>query len=167
MSSFSIDLQSREMAQTLLKAASIAPERLDQAVQRAAIETSDKIRTQDDFPTAFGTLRNSVYPEKVDEMEWLVSPHTNYAEYTHDGTSGGGNAPFQTILDWVKVKRIQPRNPKWTIEDLVFAIQRKILMRGTPKQPFVQKIADTGFPQNRLNALVSATAGQIFVEAGL
>lgn len=165
--SFSLEIQSRVAAQALMKAAGLAPEKLDQAVQRAAIETSDRIRGQDDFPTASAQLRNSIYPEQNGPMAWLVSPHTNYAEYVHDGTDGGGFAPFTDLLTWVKQKRIQPRNPEWSLEDLTFAIQRKILQRGTPKQPFVQKVADTGFPQNRLNALVSAATGQIISEAGL
>lgn len=167
MSSFTIEVQARAAVQALMKAASIAPQRIDQAVQRAAIETSDKIRTDSEFPTAFGQLRNSIYPEKLEEMQWLIAPHTDYSEYVHEGTRGGGFAPFMDLLAWVKRKGIQPRNPNWSIEDLTFAIQRKILQRGTPKQPFVQKIADSGFPQNRLNALVSSAAGQILAEAGL
>lgn len=165
MSSFIVDVQTREVAAALHKAINLMPENIDQAVHRAAIETGRKLK--DGAPKAFSTLTNSIKEDRVALMEWRVGPHVDYAEAVEKGTSGGGFVPFQALLSWIKVKGIQPRNPEWNITDLAWVIQKKILAKGTPKQSFVQPVIDSGFVQTRLNQLVAQAAGRTIVEAGL
>ena len=89
-------------------------------------------------PKAESTMTNSITPEKVSDFEYTVGPHVDYAEAVELGTDGGGFPPQQSILDWIRVKHIEPDDGGMDEEDLAYVISRSIAARGTPPQPFIE-----------------------------
>lgn len=165
MTSFVVSVNNRQVVQALNAGVSAMPINIDQAVQRAAIEVGRKLKAA--APKAFSTLTNSIKEDRVALMEWRVGPHVDYAEAVEKGTSGGGFVPFKAIVSWIKTKGIQARNPEMDLNDLAWVIQKKILKSGSPAQPFVQPVVDSGFPEQRLQQLVDAAAQRTMTEAGL
>ena len=62
----------------------------------------------------------------------------------------GGFPPVQAITEWIKIKRIQPKDPNMKPETLAFLIARSIAKRGQqfrkPK-PFIEPAIDFVFDQ--------------------
>lgn len=167
MTAFVVEVNNRVVASALQKAINIMPQNIDFAVQRAADETAQKLYNSAPRGADNQLALTSREPRQEALMEWRVGPAVNYAQFVHDGTSGGGFVPFAVLFEWIKRKRIQPRDPEMSLRDLTWVIQKKILMRGSPAQPFVKTVFDSGFPAQRLNELVAKAAAQTVIEAGL
>jgi Bacteriophage HK97-gp10, putative tail-component len=165
MSSFSVDVNIRDIVASLDDVADKMRQRLDEGVSRAAFETGREMQAA--APKAHSTLVNSIKPDQQEMMSWTVGPHVEYAEYLEQGTQGGGFVPFNVLLSWVRTKQVKPRKPEWDETDLVMAIQRKILQRGSAAQPFAKPLVDSGFVEQKLRQLVEQKATQAFAEAGL
>ena len=73
------------------------------------------------------------------------------------GTGPGGNPPMQSLLDWIRVKRIEPRSPGMDLHDLAFVIGRSIREKGTRPHPFAapthQRMQDRVVELVRLSAI--------------
>ncbi len=105
-------------------------------IERGALEVQ---RAQKDAaPKAQTILTNAIIANKIDPLTWEIVAATNYATAIEKGSDGGGVAPVQAILDWIKVKHIQPNDPDMDQEDLAFIFQRSIAKRGQKAQPFMQ-----------------------------
>ncbi|PHS23504.1 MAG: hypothetical protein COA83_09710 [Methylophaga sp.] len=165
MTSFVVDVNTRKLVKALDKGIKNMPVNIDHAVQRAAIETGRKIA--DNAPKSLSTLWASIKSDRVKLMQWRVGPHVDYAEAVELGTSGGGFPPLRAILTWITAKGISPRNPNFDLSDLAWVIRRKIGLRGSKAQPFVQPVVASGFAQKRLKQLVEAAAQKTVTEAGL
>jgi len=163
--SFVVEVSRRDLVSGLGRYLSALPERLDEGVGRTAFEAGRKMGEL--APKAFSTLVSSIKPEQVALMEWKVGPHVNYAADVEHGTDGGGFVPFNVLFSWIQVKGIQPQNPEWDMTDLAFVIQKKILMNGTPAQPFVKPVVDSGFVEETLKRILTDKANQTKREAGL
>lgn len=62
--------------------------------------------------------------------------------YGPEGVASGRMPPVQSILDWLKVKKITPNTPGMSEEDLAFLIARSIAVTGTAPQPYMQPAFD-------------------------
>lgn len=91
---------------------------------------------------AFSTLINAIAGIQASPLEGLVVAGTDYARAVEEGTESGGFPPERTIEDWIKVKRIQPRDPRMTQTDLAYVIARSIAVKGTPAKPFMKPAFD-------------------------
>ncbi|MCB1788329.1 MAG: hypothetical protein KDJ33_18885 [Gammaproteobacteria bacterium] len=88
-------------------------------------------------PKAFSTLTNSIIATLVDPLAGEVAPGVDYARMVEEGTGPGGQPPLQSLVDWIRVKGIDPVNPEMDARDLAFVMARSIAARGTPAQPYL------------------------------
>lgn len=152
-----------EPSAELLRGLERAPEAiawaLDRAVQRAALEAAREMRRG--APKAFSTLTQSTGISRLAEADFRVGPSVLYAAAVERGTRGGGRMPpLQSILDWVRVRRLRAINPRLRRRELAaeqrslaWAIARSIQRRGTPAQPFVGPVARGDRLRQRLQQL--------------
>jgi hypothetical protein len=125
---------------------------IDLAMGRAAQEVARDAKAL--APKAFSTLTNAIIASRIRPGTWMARAGTNYARYVEQGTGRGGWVPRQTLLDWVRVKRIVPNNPGMSDEQLVAAIRRSIAAKGTRAQPFMIPALDG--KRDRVRQLVEA-----------
>lgn len=131
-----ITTNARELSGVWLKFPDKLKAYLNPAIQRGAIEIARSAKAE--APQAFGTLANAITQSFFpNDLEAIVKANTNYAFFVEKGTKGGGMPSNEAILDWIKVKNIDPRNGN-TQRDLAFLIRRKIFKEGTPAQPFME-----------------------------
>lgn len=86
----------------------------------------------------YSTLINSINSQLEPGLEAIVFQGTDYGKYVEIGTRGGGYPPQQTVIDWLRVKRIAPRDPDMSEAELAYLIARKIALHGTPAKPFFE-----------------------------
>lgn len=108
----------------------------DKELHRASIELTREARER--APKATSQLTQSIMPERVRFAEYLVAAHKDYASMQESGTGPGGLPNIDDLINWIKVRRIQPRSPGMTLKQLAFAIRGAIHSRGTPAQPFMR-----------------------------
>lgn len=89
-------------------------------------------------PKAFSTLVNAIAASRESPLHYRVAAGVNYAIFPERGTGPGGHPPHQTMLDWIRVKRIEPRDPSMSARDLAFVIARSIARKGTKAQPYMR-----------------------------
>lgn len=165
---FEVSLRGDELVQRALRQ---APDELvrqvDWALQRGAQEVAREERR--DVAKATSQTANSIYPEQIGPMHYLVAPHTDYAPHIELGTEGpySGMPPVQAILDWVKTVGVTPQDPEDAPEDVAWAIARSIAARGTPAQPFVEPVRSSAAMQRRITALVEAGKVRALTNLGL
>jgi len=108
-------------------------------------------------PKAFSTLASSIGTQMLSALEGIVGPSTNYGEFVEKGTGPGGRAPLTALQTWIKAKQISPRHPEIKgdperqIRQLAFLIQRSILAKGTPAQPYLVPAGQEHAPQIHAN----------------
>ena len=88
-------------------------------------------------PKAFSTLTNSIIGRQINPLTGEVTAGVDYARMVEEGTGPGGKPPLQTITDWIRVKRITPRDPTLSPVGLAYVIAQSIAEKGTPAQPFM------------------------------
>lgn len=152
MTDLSIRFENQRLLQAALRRAptSVAS-RVDRALQRTALEGAREERAL--APKAFSILTNSIGVDREGRLAWRAGPHVDYALAVERGTRGGGSPPpFDHILDWVKLRRLEPYSPRLAAiadperrqRSLAWAISRSIARLGTPAQPFVAPVARSG-----------------------
>ncbi len=135
-------------ADKLLKALLAVPDRLERylgnAIYRALLEMARAARENvSRGPDATGQLRNSIAVTMENALSGYVAPRTDYADAVEQGTGSGGSPSIQSLIDWLSVKHITPRDPTMNQRDLAFIIQRSIAIEGTDAQPYMaQAFAD-------------------------
>ena len=72
----------------------------------------------------------------------MVTSSLRYNAFVVNETGPHGIPPIQSVLDWVRVKRIQPNNPKHDQRDLAFMIARSIARNGTAANDFYSRAAE-------------------------
>lgn len=84
----------------------------------------------------------------------------NYTQQMQNGrapTSGGGDGSVRAkILEWVRIKGIQPTDPKTTLEQLAFLITRKIHREGikVPNQYNAGGVVSNVITEERIKRIV-------------
>lgn len=124
----------------LVAALHLAPQRLaaelDRAISRSLLEMARTAKRN--APKAHSTLANTIHHQMLSSFEGEITAGVNYARYPEEGTPPQPLPPDQSILDWIKVKNIQPNDPTMTQADLAYVIARSIAARGTPPQPYAE-----------------------------
>lgn len=124
---------------------------LSQNMFRGVLETQRNMQTL--APKASSFLTNAIQVNQINPLTWELVAATNYGTAVEEGTTGGGMAPVQSILDWIKQKHITPNDPDMDLESLAFLIQRRIQTNGSKAQPFMQPGLKQTIP--RLNLFIS------------
>lgn len=123
-----------------------AEEGLDRAAQEVA-----RIARQE-APKASTTLTDSINIRKPGRFTRIITPGTNYADFVNEGTGIFGPRhtpsdrlpPVQSLLDWIRVCRIAPRERNMSERALAFAIGAGIAKTGTRKNDFMDRAAKHG-----------------------
>lgn len=110
-------------------------------------------------PKAFSILTNAIRVLRNGMADYSAVAGTDYSVMPETGTGPGGNPPVQALKDWIRVKRITPRDPHMDVDDLAFVIGRSIRRKGTPKQPYAQPALDKHI------AAIIARSGKAMVTA--
>lgn len=95
---------------------------------------------------ARSTLNDEISIARLGIARFQVVAQARYAVYVEDGAGPGGWPPMASILDWMQVHRITPREPGMSQESLARLIQLTIHRRGTPAQPFMQPALEDTIP---------------------
>lgn len=98
-------------------------------VARTAVRIMPKFRSR--TATATGV-------EQGGPLEWRVRFATRHARYTDAGSGPGGRPSMAEMMDWIRLKKIQPRKPGMSARTLARAIRHSIAVKGTKAQPFAQ-----------------------------
>ncbi len=117
----------------------------DLGVQRAGDELARGMRRE--APKAHSILTNSIQRTKLGQGIHAVVAGAHYAKPVDRGTGRGGFPPEQSLLDWIRVKKIQPNDPSMSQRDLAYVIARSIFRRGTPSQPFATETKEKMQPR--------------------
>ncbi|MFA7666455.1 MAG: HK97-gp10 family putative phage morphogenesis protein [Burkholderiaceae bacterium] len=147
--SLELTVDSRELQRAMLASPAILGKHLTRAIERVTLEMARDARRR--APKAFSTLTQSINSAMVSPVEGLVFAGADYARLVEEGTRGGSGRrppPKANILDWIKVRRIQPDDPTMSQEDLAYVFARSIARKGTPAQPFMRP----AYEANRVKA---------------
>lgn len=117
---------------------------LDVGLERGAIEITREARRN--APKARTTLTNSIAHARLNVAHFEVVAQARYALAVEEGAGRGGWAPIASLLDWMKIAGVTPRDPRMTMEELAKLLQRSIHAKGTPAQPFMKPAAEAAFP---------------------
>lgn len=132
-------------------------------LHRGALEVSREARKNS--PKAFSTLTHSITVERETPFRYRVGSGVDYAPMVEDGAGSGGRPPRQSLLDWIRIKRITPNDPEVSADDLAYVIGRTIARKGTPAQPYLAPALES--KRSRLLQLVEQGAEAGLREAGL
>lgn len=157
-----ITLDDEQLQKAVQKAPGALRHRLKAAVSRGALELSRDARRH--APKAFTTLTNSIRSRVDGELARIVGPNVNYGTYVEQGTGPGGAPSLQTMLDWVRVKRITPNNPQHNERDLAFIIRRSIARKGTKPQKYMEPAVEA--KQDRIVRLLHSAVSNALKESG-
>lgn len=128
---------------------------LDLSAKKMARRAKEVLRANNSI--AHSVLINSINSAVAsDGLEAIIKPGVRYAQYVEEGGKPGRYPAPQEIIDWIKVKRIQPRNPEMSQEELGFIICRKIALEGTQAKPFMEPAfnLEKDAALNRVNAAI-------------
>lgn len=147
----------------LREAVRLAPQRLsmelDRAISRSVEEMARTARRN--APKAHSHLVNAIRGEMLSPYEGAVVAGVGYASLVEDGSPPQPMPPVQPILDWVRVKHIEPDDPNMDQADLAFAIARSIAVKGTPAQPYAAPSFEEHktAAENRISAAIDRALG--------
>lgn len=133
--SLELRVETKDLQRAMAAGPAVLEKHMARAVGRATQEMARDARRR--APKAFSTLTNAIRADQVSPFEGRVVAGVDYARMVEEGTDGGAIPPERFILDWINVRRIEPRDPSMDVEDLAFVIARSIAVKGTPAQPFM------------------------------
>lgn len=126
---------------------------VDNALKRGAVELSEELKRQ--VPRATSQLGNSVQI-KAKPLEWTIVVAAAYAGYVHQGTGKGGMPSLAAMVEWIRLKKIVPRDPTMSPKSLAALLRMSIWRKGTPANPFATRALEA--KSSRLTELVQAAA---------
>lgn len=142
MSTLNLTIDAKRLQQAISASPKVLNKHLRLAVLRSVKEMARAAKRK--APKAESTLTNSIHHRMADDLTGLVLVGADYGQMVEEGTGPGGTPPTQDLIDWLRVKRIEPNDPEMSREDLAFVIARSIAINGTPKQPYLQPAFDSG-----------------------
>jgi len=156
MTDISLQISNRGLLQALSQGPEVLRKHLTLAVLRSVMEIARSARRH--APKAFSTLTQSIKHQMIDPLTGEVAPHVDYAEMVETGTGPGGLPTDETMLRWIRVRHITPRDPTMTERDLAFVIARSIAAKGTPAQPYMAPaLADNkARAERRINTAINS-----------
>ncbi|MEN8129838.1 MAG: hypothetical protein ABFS45_06510 [Pseudomonadota bacterium] len=136
-----IEYNDEQVIRALRRAPKIMGKHLNKGISNAAERVNKEERSQ--APKGVSGLVNSIQTHIISPLERSVGPTVNYARAVEEGTSGGGTPPpVGNLLEWIRVKRITPRNPAMSDETLARVISKSIGRQGTPANPFRKRTVE-------------------------
>ena len=160
---FSIDLIDPGTAAAVRKLGLAGERALANMVLRGGIEVGRVMKRI--APKAFSTLANSIGTTMIGPLESITASGVGYGGFVERGTGPGGTPPILDILEWLRVKRIEPRDPAMTVADLAYVVARSIRAKGTPPRPFTAPALEQS--QARLHELGQQTLARIAASFGV
>lgn len=136
-----------------------APERLRWALGRyIAREAQESARDMKQEMArqriaATSLLINSVQASALGPLAWRAGPQVAYARYVLEGRKpGGGMPPWQSIMDWLKTKRLGfDRQTAW-------AVARAIQRRGIRARDYLTPVVERTAARIEMRAVVTIQA---------
>lgn len=165
-----LEINSAALQAAIAAGPAVLTKHMDRAIGRV-VQTMGRAGRRN-APKAFSQLTNSIQVRRPDALSGEVIVGAEHGFYVEHGTGqfGPGSAiglhrmpPVASILDWVKLRQIQPDDPDMSQEDLAFVIAKAIATTGTPAQPFLQPAFDDNkaAAEARLNAAIDAALEEI------
>ncbi|EMP85035.1 hypothetical protein BFX18_09640 [Vibrio cholerae] len=140
MRELNIEIKDSALDEAFRKAPDTLNHYLKQGVSTAGSLVARVAR--EEAPKAESTLTHTIRSQVVGELQRMITSSLRYNGLVVQETGGQGVPPVQSILDWVRVKRIQPKTPKADQRDLAFMIARSIARKGTPANDFYDRAAE-------------------------
>ncbi len=140
MRELSVDLQTSMLDEALRTAPDIINKRLKAGISTTGSLVSKTVR--EEAPKGETTLTHSIKSQMKGELQRMITSSLRYNAFVAQGTDAQGMPPVQSVLDWVRVKRIQPKHPKADQRDLAFMIARSIAKNGTQGNDFYDRAAE-------------------------
>ncbi len=161
MTSLSLHVHHRKLSQAMADGPDVLRKHLNKAVLRTVKEMARAARRK--APQADGILLKSIHHRMSGPMSGLVQVGADYGAMVEEGTGPGGFPPEQDMVDWLRVKRIEPDDPAMDVEDLAYVIARSIAINGTPAQPYLQPAFDSlkQRAEQRINRSIGAAVREI------
>lgn len=125
---------SGKIAQAIERRGAAALRGIDQAIGRGAHELANMAKTA--MPKFRSETAQRTGVAHGGPLEWRVRFATAHARHTEFGTGPGGRPSLAEMIDWIRLKNIQPRNPAMNREQLARVIRRSIAANGVRAQPF-------------------------------
>ncbi|SIO94658.1 hypothetical protein [Vibrio spartinae] len=140
MRELTIELNTSVLDAVLRKAPEVLGTYLQKGLRSAGAYVSRSAK--EEAPKSETTLTHAIRAHAVGELQQMVTSHLNYNGMVVTDTQPQGVPPVRSILDWIRVKRIQPHNPKHSQRDLAFIMARSIARKGTVGNDFYDRAAD-------------------------
>ncbi|WP_158117218.1 hypothetical protein [Vibrio cincinnatiensis] len=163
MRELNIEIKHSALDEAFRTAPDILNQYLKQGIGTAGSLVSKVAR--EEAPKAQSTLTHTIRSHVVGELQRMITSSLNYNSWVVQDTGSQGMPPIQSILDWLKVKRIQPKTPKADQRDLAFMIARSIARNGTPANDFYERAADK--TQDKVSEIINASVKMALKQAGL
>jgi hypothetical protein len=166
MATIEIDTNAEHLAQAIRNVPSAIKRHITPALTLSVllIARQAKRNVSANGSMAHSLLINSINSRTaIDGLEAEAYAGMNYARFVEDGTRGGGYPNQQTVMDWLRVKRIKPNNPETSESELAFLIARQVALHGTAAKPFMVPAFETekAATINRVNTAVQQALMEI------
>ena len=132
---FSVETNASEVVFRLRDLPAESAQRVDGAANAFVQRITRDARR--DAPEAESNLTNSILVKRNGLMDYETGPNVNYGPFVELGSEPGGVPPLQSLIDWLRVRRITPDTKGFDLTDLAYAIQAKIKRRGVDSQPYM------------------------------
>ena len=163
MREFYVDVNTSMLDEALSAAESVLHRHLKAGVSTAGSLVSREAREQ--APKGETTLTHSIKSHVKGELQRMITSHLNYNGMVVAETGPQGMPPVRSILDWIKVKGIQPHNPKHSQSDLAFIMARSIAHKGTQGNDFYDRAADE--TQDKVTQILQRSVSNGLAAVGL
>lgn len=165
MTQMRLTIDYRQLEQALRRRPEQLVTELSRAIGRVIQEMARAARRE--APKAFSTLVNAIKTAQPSPTLGRVVAGTDYARAVEEGTgihgdqgqASGRMPPVQNIEDWLRVKGIQPRDPRHDLRDLAWMIAARIASTGTPAQPYLTPQLE--HHQRRAQKLIDAAVARV------
>ena len=109
-------------------------------------------------PKATSQLTQSIRGKRINALSGIIGAHTRYAKAVERGSLPGGFPPLDDLVQWIRVKNIQPRDSEMSDRDLAYVIARSIARKGTKPQPYMEPALEAHRQKaaQRMNAAINA-----------
>lgn len=134
MTAIRIASNSPEVAAAFQRMPGVMMKSADRLIERGRLEMSREIKRE--APKARSDLWRSIGGRRVSLARHLITVAAQHGVYVARGTGPGGLPSQEAMLDWIRVRAIQPRNPEDTVEDMARRMRFAIKKKGTPKNDF-------------------------------
>ena len=124
-----------DVRRAMRRAPDVVMGEIDRGLKRGANEVARTARTL--APKATSGLTQSILARRTGAAQYIVVARAGYAGPVEFGRKPGRQPPVQSIVDWMRTRRIATGAGPRRQRQIAFAIARKIGREGTKAQPFM------------------------------